>query len=143
MVDAKGIITSLDGDYALVRMDDTGCGRCDEPGGCRGVNIGRMLCSAPTEFRVLNPERSVVGQQVSVAIPDGAVGTGALIAYGLPLLLLLIGAFLGLGVAGDLGAIIGAVFGLAASLPLLRYAQLKNATSRQFQPYIKTEQPGK
>ena len=141
MADAKGIITSVDGDFALVRKDDTGCGRCHEPGGCGGVNIGKMLCSTPPVFRVLNPEGSAVGQHVSVAIPDSAVSKGALLAYGLPLLLLLIGAFVGLGVAGDSGAVIGAVCGLAVSLPLLRYAQLKNATSSQFQPYISEGHP--
>ena len=141
MADAKGIVTSVDGDFALVRMDDAGCGRCHEPGGCGGVNIGKMLCSTPPVFRVLNPGGSAVGRQVSVTIPDSAVSKGALLAYGLPLLLLLIGAFVGLGIAGDFGAIIGAICGLAASLPLLRYAQLKNVTSRHFQPYISTGHP--
>ena len=138
MADAKGVIASVDGRYALVRMDDTGCGRCHEPGGCGGVNIGKMLCSTPAEFRVANPGGAVVGQNVSVVVPDGAVRNGALLAYGLPLLLMLIGAFLGSVLSGDLGAIVGAVCGVAASLPVLRYAQARNVTSAQFQPYIST-----
>lgn len=142
MADAKGIIASVDGDYALVRMDDTGCGRCHEPGGCGGVNIGKMFCSTPAEFRVMNSGKSVVGQHVSVAIPDGAVSKGALLAYGFPLLLLLIGAFSGSVLSGDLGAAVGAACGLVASLPALRYAQSRNATSRQFQPYISTGHTG-
>ena len=40
MNETKGTITALDGDYALVRIADAGCGRCHEPGGCGGVNIG-------------------------------------------------------------------------------------------------------
>lgn len=141
MADAKGIIASVDGDYALVRMEGTGCGRCHEPGGCGGVNIGKMFCSTPPVFRVASPENSLVGQHVSVAIPDGAVRKSALIAYGVPLLLLLAGAFLGSGLSGDGGAIVGAVCGLAASLPILRFAQSKNAARPQFQPYIRAGNP--
>ena len=143
MADAKGVIASVDGRYALVRMDDTGCGRCHEPGGCGGVNIGKMLCRTPAEFRAENPGGAVVGQHVSVVVPDGAVRNGALLAYGLPLLLMLIGAFLGSVLSGDLGAIVGAVCGVAASLPVLRYAQARNVTSAQFQPYISTGRTAK
>jgi len=143
MADAKGIITALDGEYALVQMDDSGCGRCHEPGGCGGVNIGKMLCATPQVFRVLNPAKSAIGQHVIVTVPSGAVRRGALIAYGVPLLLLLIGAFVGLGVAGDLGAAVGSVAGLAASLPILHLSQVKNSASRQFQPYIDSGPSGK
>lgn len=143
MADAKGIITALDGEYALVQMDGSGCGRCHEPGGCGGVNIGKMLCATPQVFRVLNPARSAVGEHVIVMVPDGAVRRGALLAYGLPLLLLLIGAFTGLGAAGDLGAAVGSVAGLAVSLPILRFSQVRNAASRQFLPYIDSGASGK
>ena len=29
MIDAQGTIISRDGDYAVVRMDEAGCGRCN------------------------------------------------------------------------------------------------------------------
>ncbi|MFT3850488.1 MAG: SoxR reducing system RseC family protein [Propionivibrio sp.] len=143
MADAKGIITALDGEYALVQMEDSGCGRCHEPGGCGGVNIGKMLCINPQVFRVLNAGQSAVGQRVSVTIPDGAVRNSALLAYGLPLLLFLLGAFVGFGAAGDLGAVVGSVSGLVVSLPILRSVQLRHAASRQFQPYIDSGASGK
>lgn len=142
MADAKGTITALDGAYAFVRMDDAGCGRCHEPGGCGGVNIGKMLCTTPQVYRVLNPDRSAIGQRVDVAIPDGAVRKGALLAYGVPLIMLLAGACVGFGMAGDLGAVVGAGLGLATSFFILRIAQIKSSASRQFQPYIASRLTG-
>lgn len=130
MLDAAGTIIALDeesGKYAVVRIDDGGCGRCHEPGGCGGANIGRMLCTTPRDFRALNPQGVALGARVRVAIADGAVRRGALTAYALPLLALLVGAMAGSAIAGDLnrdaGGIVGALVGLVAGwLPLWRGA---------------------
>lgn len=143
MAETKGTITALDGAHALVRVDDSGCGRCHEPGGCGGVNIGKMLCSAPQVFRVLNQGNSEVGQRVIIAVPDGVVRRGAFLAYGLPLLTLLIGAFVGSGVAGDPGAMIGAVAGLVIAFGAVRLAPVKRVAGSQFQPYIDAGVPRK
>ena len=143
MNETKGTITALDGDYALVRIADAGCGRCHEPGGCGGVNIGKMLCNEPQVFRVLNPRQGDVGQAVNIVIPEGAVRKGAFLAYGLPLLMLLIGAFVGVGVAGDPGAIVGALGGLVVAFPAVRLVQSGSAASSEFQPYIDAGVPHK
>lgn len=101
MIDAPGIVTALDGDFAIVRMEESGCGRCHETGGCGGNNIGRLFCSAPRSFRVLNPGKSSPGDRVVVAIDEGALRRSALMCYGLPLLALFIGAFCGSALAGE------------------------------------------
>lgn len=143
MNETKGTITALDGDYALVRIADTGCGRCHEPGGCGGVNVGKMLCSEPPVFRVLNPRQGDVGQAVNIVIPDGAVRKGAFLAYGLPFLMLFFGAFVGAGVADDPGAIFGALGGLVVAFPVVRLVQSGNAARTEFQPYIDAGVPHK
>lgn len=137
MIDAQGIITAADGDHAIVRMDETGCGRCHEDGGCGGNNLGKMFCSAPRTFRVLNPGKLPIDQRVTVVIAEGAVRRGALLGYGLPLLLLFVGAFTGAIVADDLGSIVGAVGGLASAWLILRYAQLHGTPNQRFEPYIR------
>ena len=43
MIEAKGIVVSVEGAQAEVRLDETGCGRCHEEGGCGGHNLGAML----------------------------------------------------------------------------------------------------
>ena len=137
MIDAPGVITSLDGEYAVVRMDETGCGRCHEQGGCGGNNLGKMFCSTPRVFRVLNPGDSAVGDRVTVVIAEGAVRRSATLAYGLRLLFLFVGAISGSLLAGDPGAIIGAVCGLCFAWAKLRYAQQCSPDDPRFRPYIR------
>ena len=138
MIDAPGTVTEVDGDYAVVRMDETGCGRCHEEGGCGGNNLGQMLCSSPRTFRVLNPGSSRVGDHVKVSIAEGAVRRGAVFAYGLPLLLLFAGALCGSAVVGETGAIGGAIAGLLGAWLVLRYdAQTHGKTDQRSRPYIR------
>ena len=137
MIDAPGNIIELDGEYAVVRMDETGCGRCQEPGGCGGNNIGKMFCNAPRVFRVLNPERAAVGTRVMVVIAEGAVRRSAALAYGLPLLALFLGAFCGSALAGESGAIVGALAGLLLAWAGLRIAHRLQSSDGKFQPYIR------
>lgn len=133
MLDAAGIVVALDGDYAVVRVDEGGCGRCHEQGGCGGNSIGKMFCAEPLTFRVLNPKRAAVGEFVTVVSENGLVRRSALIAYGLPLLVLFSGAILGGALAGDAGSIFGALFGLLMSWLALRFARLRAQTK----PFIR------
>ncbi|MRD72852.1 Fis family transcriptional regulator [Rhodocyclus tenuis] len=144
MVDASGTVTALDGDFALVQMDEGGCGRCHEPGGCGGgPNIGRMFCSAPRNFRALNPQRLSVGARVRVTIADGAVRRSALVAYAIPLLLFLAGAIGGAFLAGELASFAGAVFGLLAGWMLLRRNQRRGVLDAGMQPVIEPLSAGR
>ena len=137
MIDATGTITAHDGVYAIVRMDEAGCGRCHEEGGCGGANIGKMLCSTPRAFRVLNPQNTPVGNRVTIMIAEGAVRRGAFLGYGLPLITLFIGAMGGMTVAGEAGAIAGAVIGLLMAWAVLRCYQCRTKSEPRFQPYIR------
>lgn len=138
MIDAPGTVTEIDGEYAVVRMDETGCGRCHEEGGCGGHNIGQMLCSSPRSFRVLNPGNSRVGDRVKVTVAEGAVRRGAVFAYGVPLLMLFVGALGGSAVAGESGAIAGAISGLLGSWLILRYdAQTHGKMDQRSRPYVR------
>lgn len=138
MIDADGTVTVVDGEFAVVRMDETGCGRCQEHGGCGGNNIARMFCTTPRTFRVLNPGKAVVGQRVRVAVPDGAVGRSAGYAYGLPLLALLAGAMGGSAWAGEPGAIVGALAGVLVSWLLLWRLRSHHSLNPRSQPYIRS-----
>ena len=137
MIDALGTITALDGDYALVLMDESGCGRCHEQGGCGGNNLGKMFCSAPRTFRVLNPRNSVIGERVTIAIAEGVVRRSATLVYGLPLLALFVGALAGSALAGETGAIVGSTIGLLFSWLMLRYAQQRMVPDHRSQPFIR------
>lgn len=118
MIQARARVLRVDGDQAWVKMTDSagGCGRCDEPGGCRSVQITQAFGAGRREFRLPMRVPVAVGDEVVISIPDGAPLKVALASYGLATLLLLLGAALGtqLGGAthGDALALAGAALGL-------------------------------
>ena len=87
---AEGIVVRLVGARAYVKIKRSGgCGRCHEVGGCGGVGQDDAHCE---EFVVDNSFGAQNGQRVSVDVPEGATLTAALLAYGMPLLAILLGA---------------------------------------------------
>lgn len=136
MSETRGIVTAIDGDYAVVKTEETGCGRCHESGGCGGVRVGQMLCTAPRVWRVLNPRHAAVGDEVRIAIAAGAVGASATLIYVQPLLLLLGSAILGSLLAGEAGAIGGGGFGLVAAWRWVAWRQQRRHCDPRFHPHI-------
>ncbi len=137
MTDATGTITAVDGEYAIVRIDSGGCGRCHEPGGCGATNLGKMFCATPQTFRVLNSGQRVVGDRATITIADGAVRRSALLAYGIPLLALFFGAFAGSALGGDAGAIGGAIGGLFVAWLGLRCLARREQHDQRLEPFIR------
>lgn len=132
----QGIVISLDGEYAWVRMDEGGCGHCHEAGGCGGQRLEKIFCDKPAVFRVYNPGNAQPDERVTVAMQAGALSCSAMHAYGMPLLVLFVGAFGGLALAGEAGAMTGAGLGLLAGWFALRYSRSMD-TDTTLQPYIK------
>jgi sigma-E factor negative regulatory protein RseC len=131
MAEAKGTVTALDGDFAFVRIAGEGCGRCHEIGGCGGNNLAQIFCSSSQIHRVLNPRGAQVGEEVVIVIRERALFHSALAGYVLPLLGLFLGAALGLGLAGEIGSMIGALSGLLAAWALQRTRRVQDALSNQ------------
>ena len=119
MIEARAIVLRVAGERAWVRVIDRagGCGRCDEPGGCRSTKIAYAL-KAPNEvFDVPNRIAAEAGEAVRIRIAEGAPLRGALASYGLGACLLLVGAAIGHSLApaggADAYALAGGVTGLA------------------------------
>ncbi len=116
---ARARVLRVEGDLAWLELSDStgGCGRCDEPGGCRSVQVSHVFGGPEKVFAlpVSFPVRA--GDKVVISIPDGAPLSAAFAAYGLATLLLLAGAAMGslLGATErqDLFGLIGALSGLA------------------------------
>ena len=111
----RAIVRELDADGALVEVEQGGCGRCHEQGGCGGQSLTRMFCSEPKKYRVVNDAGAVVGDRVVVAIAAGSVRKSANLGYVLPLTATIAGAVLGMQLGEDPGAMLGAVAGLLLS----------------------------
>ena len=121
----------------LARLDfevNSGCGRCNEPGGCGGVSLAQPLCSTPKSIVLSDPIGLAVGDTVRVAIPDELLSRGVTRTYVIPLILFFAGSLLGAAllpdllpmqwqVTHDVGAMIGAGVGLIAAWWQLHRAQ--------------------
>ncbi len=132
----RATVRSLDGDEALVEVDSGGCGRCHEPGGCGGQQLTQMFCSGPKNYRVANPHGANVGDQVTVGIAPGTVRRTANLAYGLPLTATIVGAAIGMPLAGDLGAMLGALLGIGGSIFYIRHRANLTGGNLATRPYI-------
>jgi sigma-E factor negative regulatory protein RseC len=76
---------------------------------------------------VRDPLGVKAGEMVWVGYPAGSIWRGALDAYGLPLLLVLLGGLLGqLTYSGDAGAALGAGLGLLIGLAVLSVSGRKS-----------------
>lgn len=121
----NGVVQRIEDGYAWVDVSVAqGCGRCQEPGGCGGVNIAKPFGSSSRAVRVRNEINARPGEQVGVVVEEGVPLRGALFAYAFPVLGLIAGAALGTAVAsadnGDLSATIGAVAGCLVAILLGR-----------------------
>ncbi|HNO58842.1 MAG TPA: SoxR reducing system RseC family protein [Accumulibacter sp.] len=136
MSETRAVVTALDGEYALVRTDSGGCGRCHEAGGCGGANISQILCGNERVWRVLNTRGARVGEQVSVRVADGAVRASATLLYVVPLTLFLAGALIGASFFAETGAIAGAVAGIAIAWYRVARQIRQRHDDPRFQPHI-------
>lgn len=126
MMDAVAHVQRIEGGRMWLRVSDNGvgCGRCDEPGGCRSVQISHAFGRPADEFVLPAYDGACVGDRVRIRIPDGAPLKAALGSYGLGAVLIVVGAAAGTAIASappaDLHAAVGALAGLALAVVINR-----------------------
>lgn len=136
-MDTVARVVRLEGAAAVVALeaDGGGCGRCNEPGGCRSGLLSQMFHTPSREFSVPNEIDARAGETVLIRLSTGGLARWSLTAYLFPVFAVLIGAALGASTAGesysrDGGAICGSLVGLffAAWLIISRLAPTSVST---------------
>ncbi|AWI74505.1 Fis family transcriptional regulator [Parazoarcus communis] len=122
MIEAPAEVLRVEAGRAWVRLSEKqgGCGRCDEPGGCRSMRITDTFGSPNQVFTLDDTLGLHPGERVRITIPDGAPLRAALLSYGLAVVLMIIGAAVG-GLfpetaRADLGAGLGMLCGLGLAV---------------------------
>jgi len=132
----RAIVRALDGNEALVEVEQGGCGRCHEKGGCGGQQLTQMFCSGAKTYRAINDIDAAIGDRVNVAIAAGSVRRTANLAYGVPLTAAIAGALLGMFWGGDPGAMLGAGVGLVAAVFYVRFRANRGAGNIAGRPHL-------
>lgn len=128
-------VLSVDAGHVWVETDPraAGCGNCDQPGGCHS---GFFSEQTQRRYRVENTIDAMAGDEVQLVTADGALLKSALLAYGLPVALLVLGAAIGQSLDGDLWAINGALLGLILGIVILRKAELRTLENTRKAPIL-------
>lgn len=132
----RGVVRSIESSFADIEVEQGGCGRCHEEGGCGGQQLTQMFCSGARSYRVCNSIGAQVGDKVIIAIAPGSVRDTANLAYGMPLIGAIAGAILGAFVAGDNGSIIGCLLGLSVAYSFVAIRSRRQGGKLAERPYI-------
>ena len=126
MMQARATVLRVEDGQVLLRLEDRpgGCGRCDEPGGCRSTRLAEIFKSSGEVVRLPDSLGLHVGDGVTISVPEGAPLRAALLAYVLPLGLMLVLGALALVVqpfaTSDANVLTGVVAGLVGGVWLGR-----------------------
>lgn len=120
MIETPAEVIRVAGGRVWVRLSERqgGCGRCDEPGGCRSMRITDTFGKPDDVFSLESDLGVRVGERVRIAIVEGAPLRAALLSYGLAAVMMLVGAGVGtllVPVQTDAAAALGMVAGLVFS----------------------------
>lgn len=146
MIEKTAVVVSTSKGYAWVSSDEmSACGSCTSStsGGCSSTNLRFYSQDKLERVQVANPFHAKPGDQVIVGLPSQGLLKSSLLIYLLPLVSLLIFAFLGnevfiaMQVNGEIGA---AFMGFAGLLGGLRFAnvvvQNSSELKEKLQPVI-------
>ena len=107
-------VVRTEGDLAWVEVQaPASCGACGGRGCGSATVFGQLFSARPVAYPVDNTIAARPGETVVVALDEGVLLRATLRAYGLPLLLVLLGAAAGMALGGEPAAIAGAAIGLA------------------------------
>lgn len=142
-MDIEAIVTRTDQDHVFVKVNEQpgGCGRCHEEGGCSSGALTQIFRSRNCrEFRLPNNIGARDGDKVMVSLADGVTLKAALAVYMLPVVCILLGAWLGTWLAGPSGsdrlATLGAVTGFIVSMVLVAVYRRRHAANAMAQPVL-------
>lgn len=140
-MEAFARVQRIEGERAWLKVIDAGggCGRCDEPGGCRSMQLSQAFGIPRDEFMLSRRQGVAVGDRVRIRIADGAPLRAALASYGLAVTLLLAGAAAGSGFGGTGNADVPTAIGGGAGLLLAFLVNRRLACSRNWRNGLRIE----
>lgn len=141
MLYEQGVVVAVAPDALWVEtVRASTCGACQAKSACGHHMINQQQSGQRARLRVpiSDSSRYQVGDPVTLGLPEGALMRGALWVYGLPLLLLFLGALIGSALsvtAFDASAVLG-VGGLLAGFVINRVLSRRSGHNQAYQPAL-------
>lgn len=147
MLKETGTVVAVESDGLWVEtLKESSCAKCSAKQGCGQQLISRLSPSANMTIIKAGYTDStqhqtwVVGDQAVLAVEENALVIAALLSYGLPLLGLMAGVFigaqLGSSVSNDLTTALGAFVGLIVGGGAVKLHSLYAKSKALFQPHV-------
>lgn len=145
MLTETGRVVAVEADGLWVEtIRQSTCGSCSAQKGCGHGLLNRIGDGRRNLVRVLlndaNPGPYTVDQSVRIAIPEHVVLRSSFVVYVLPLLLMLLAAALVPALVpasfSDLASIVGAGFGMALGVVLIRLYAWRHRQDPELQPRL-------
>lgn len=147
MIVETGQVVCTESDSVWVQtVQQSTCGGCRARHGC-GQKLLHQFAASAGEIRArcdhtllsdLGP-----GDSVEIGIAEGAVVAASLVTYGLPIVFLVLGAWLGASLDSNVLNALTALAGLLAGALLVRYLVNHYFRSRYFEPVVLRRLPTK
>jgi sigma-E factor negative regulatory protein RseC len=143
MIEEHALVIGVEQDVALLEVvRRSACGLCGKTRGCGISLFGRLFGHKNNVFKAENTIHAKPGDNVVVAIEERAVLMSAMVVYGVPLGVLLLGAILGNALSdgtssqADMYAFAGAIAGLLSGLGWVKGYATARVMSHRYQPTI-------
>ena len=143
MIEERAQVVAVEGDNAWLQTQrQSSCGSCEVKSGCGTSVLAGVVGQKISRLKVANTLHAKVGDEVMLGMTEHALVTGSLLIYGVPLLMLLLGALAGelvadqLGMDAELMPMMGAVVGFALAIVVVRVVLRTGATGLQMTPVM-------
>jgi sigma-E factor negative regulatory protein RseC len=140
MIEARARVAEAGDGYAWVVIErQSACGSCHASGGCGAATLAKVWSGRQVRTRAISALPLRPGDEVIVGLAEGVLLRGALLAYLLPLALMLAGALLGEAAfagAGEEPVIVLGALGLGLGFLAVRAASRRWRDDARFQPVV-------
>lgn len=139
MIETEAWVVASEGDFVWVEAaQGSTCEGCHVAGGCGTSVLGQLFGRRPYRLRAVNPVGADIGDRVAIGLDERAFLRGSLLVYALPLLGLVVGGLIAVGLMGegDTSAVLGGGLGLVLGLSWSRIRSQGLARDHRFQPIV-------
>ena len=140
MLEERGRVVAIESGAIWVEtIQRSGCHGCSAKSGCGTGLLGEYLSGASRIRVALNswdPEHISLNDTAVIGIAENTLASSALVIYLSPLIALILAALAGNAVAGEIGAIAGALVGLLAGAALVRWHSRRHAANPAYAPLL-------